>query len=168
MCFQRHLIFPLYSLDVSMPTRSESNSTTEQHQHDILVFEFAFMHEDHEEEVVNHCLSSATSGARTLVGKDPFKTYISQTLPKSLSHCALYRSPRLGDGATTFFWSDRWIYGNTIQDIALEVVCMVSRRAYSSRTVPQALDNWQWVSDICGPLFLRGLQQYLLLLDTLG
>jgi hypothetical protein len=77
MCFQRHLIFPLYSLDVSMSTRSESNSTTEQHEHDILAFEFAFMHKDHEEEVVNHCLSSATSGARTLVGKHPFKTYIS-------------------------------------------------------------------------------------------
>jgi hypothetical protein len=74
----------------------------------------------------------------------------------------------LGNGATTLFWSDRWIHGNTIQDIAPEVVSMVGRKAYSSRTVAQALDNWHWVSDICGPLSLRGLQQYLLLWDTLG
>jgi hypothetical protein len=47
----------------------------------------------------------------------------------------------LGNGATTLFWSDRWIHGNTIQDIAPEVVGMVGRRAYSSRTVAQALDN---------------------------
>jgi hypothetical protein len=45
---------------------------------------------------------------------------------------------------------------------------MVGRKAYSSRTVAQALDNWYWVSDIRGPLSLRGLQQYLLLWHTLG
>jgi hypothetical protein len=45
---------------------------------------------------------------------------------------------------------------------------MVGRRAFSSRTVVRALNNWQWVSDISGPLSLRGLQQYLLLWDTLG
>jgi hypothetical protein len=67
----------------------------------------------------------------------------------------------LGNRATTLFWSDRWIHGNTIQDIAPEVVGMVGRKAFSSRTVAQALDNWHWVSDIRGPLSLRGLQQYL-------
>jgi hypothetical protein len=45
---------------------------------------------------------------------------------------------------------------------------MVGRKAYSSRTVAQALDNWHWVSDIRGALSLSGLQQYLLLWDTLG
>jgi hypothetical protein len=45
---------------------------------------------------------------------------------------------------------------------------MVGRKAYSSRTVAHALDNWYWVSDIRGPLSLRGLQQYLLLWDTVG
>jgi hypothetical protein len=73
----------------------------------------------------------------------------------------------LGNGANTLFWSDRWVYGSTIQDIASEVVRMVGRGAFSSRTVARALDNWQWVSDINGPLSLRGLQQYLLLWDTL-
>jgi hypothetical protein len=44
---------------------------------------------------------------------------------------------------------------------------MFGRRAFSSRTVAQALDNWQWVSDIKCPLSLRGIHQYLLLWDTL-
>jgi hypothetical protein len=34
--------------------------------------------------------------------------------------------------------------------------------------VAQAFENWQWVSDIETPLSLAGLQQYLLLWDTLG
>jgi hypothetical protein len=73
----------------------------------------------------------------------------------------------IGNGATTLFWSDRWVYGNTIHDIAPDVVQMVGRRAFSSRTVAQALDNWQWVSDIENPLSLKGIKQYLLLWDTL-
>jgi hypothetical protein len=72
----------------------------------------------------------------------------------------------LGNWATTLFWSDRWVYGSTIQDIALDVVRMVDRMAFSSRTVARALDNWQWVNGINDPLSLRGLQQYLLW-DTL-
>jgi hypothetical protein len=33
----------------------------------------------------------------------------------------------IGNGATTLFWSDRWVYGITILDIAPEVVRMVGR-----------------------------------------
>jgi len=73
----------------------------------------------------------------------------------------------IGNGTNALFWSDRWLNGNVVQDIAPTVVHMVASRAFSSRTVTQALNNWQWVSDIENPLSLIGLQQYLMLWDAL-
>jgi hypothetical protein len=74
----------------------------------------------------------------------------------------------MGNGANTFFWSDRWLNGKMIQDFAPEVVRVVGSRSITSRTVAQALHNWQWVSDIVNPLSLIGLQQYLQLWDALS
>jgi hypothetical protein len=73
----------------------------------------------------------------------------------------------IGNGASTLFWSDRWLNGNAIHNIAPNVVRMVGRWDFPSRTVAQALDNWQWVSEIENPLSLIGLQQYLMLWDAL-
>jgi hypothetical protein len=73
----------------------------------------------------------------------------------------------IGNGANTLFWSDRWLNGSAVQDIAPAVVRMVGRRVFSSRTVAQALDNWQWVGNIENPLSLIDLQQYLFLWDAL-
>ncbi|AQK75462.1 ATP-dependent DNA helicase Q-like 3 [Zea mays] len=71
------------------------------------------------------------------------------------------------NGTNTLFWLDKWLNGSAIHDIAPAIACMVGRRAISTRTVAQALDNWQWVSDIESPLSLIGLQQYLKLWDAL-
>jgi hypothetical protein len=62
----------------------------------------------------------------------------------------------IGNGANTLFWSDRWLNGKTVQDLAPEVICMVGSRTITSRTVAQVLANWQWVSDIVHPLSLIG------------
>jgi hypothetical protein len=43
-----------------------------------------------------------------------------------------------------------------------------NKKTLSSRTVAQGLDNRLWVRDIIFPLSLLGLQQYLLLWDSLG
>jgi hypothetical protein len=75
---------------------------------------------------------------------------------------------RIGNGANTLFWSDKWLNGAGIRDIAPEVVAKVGKRSIHSRTVAQALENWQWVSDIRTPLSLAGLQQYLLLWDAVS
>jgi hypothetical protein len=55
-----------------------------------------------------------------------------------------------------------------IQHFAHEVVRMVGSRSITSRTVAQALHNWQWVSDIVNPLSLIGLQQYLQVSNALS
>jgi hypothetical protein len=73
----------------------------------------------------------------------------------------------IGNGASTLFWTDNWLHGTAIRDIAPEVAAKVGKRALSSTTVVQALDNFRWVNDIRAPLYMLGLQQYLLLWDSL-
>jgi hypothetical protein len=49
------------------------------------------------------------------------------------------------------FWSDRWLNGCCIQDIAPKVSAKVDKMTLSSRTVAQGLDNRLWVRDIISP-----------------
>jgi hypothetical protein len=43
----------------------------------------------------------------------------------------------VGNGKNTLFWSDRWLNGCYIQDIAPEVAAKVDKKTRSSRTVAQ-------------------------------
>lgn len=74
----------------------------------------------------------------------------------------------VGDGATTLFWTDRWLRGQSIADLAprlLEIIPVWRRR---KRTVQQALVNHAWVSDILGGLPVGVLIDYLRLWDILA
>jgi hypothetical protein len=55
---------------------------------------------------------------------------------------------RVGDGAKTLFWRDRWLRGMAVCDHAPEVHGMVNTRCKNSRTVQQALLNHRWLNDI--------------------
>jgi pterin-4a-carbinolamine dehydratase len=52
-------------------------------------------------------------------------------------------------------------------DIAPAVASKVGKSALSTRTVAQALENWQWVNDIKTLLSLIGVQQFLQLWDAI-
>jgi hypothetical protein len=71
---------------------------------------------------------------------------------------------RVGDGAKTLFWRDRWLRGMAVCDHEPEVHGMVNTRCKNSRTVQQALLNHRWLNDIQGNLSPRGLVQCLVLL----
>jgi hypothetical protein len=58
----------------------------------------------------------------------------------------------VGNGETILFWSDRWINGNTMAEIAPNLYKAVPKRVVRSRTVAQALNNRVWASDINGAL----------------
>jgi hypothetical protein len=47
----------------------------------------------------------------------------------------------IGNGAATLFWTDRWIYGQSIADLAPQVLALVSKRKRNKRTVLEALTN---------------------------
>jgi hypothetical protein len=50
------------------------------------------------------------------------------------------------------FWTDRWLEGNCVADLAPNLVLTVSKLVRKRQTVSQALTNRRWVSDIKGVL----------------
>lgn len=68
----------------------------------------------------------------------------------------------VGDGRSTLFWSDRWLSGRSLKDLAPDLIPFVTKRAIGRRTVYAALQNRTWLKDITtalnGPATLQFLQ----------
>jgi len=73
----------------------------------------------------------------------------------------------LGDGGKALFWSDRWLQGKSLMDLAPCLVNAVCGRVKKRRTVAQALQNRQWILDITGALTVQVLLEYLQVWDRL-
>jgi hypothetical protein len=71
----------------------------------------------------------------------------------------------VGNGEHILFWSDRWLGGNTVSEMAPNLLKTIAKRVIKQCTVAQALENPRWVSDIKGTLSVPVLRQYLLLWD---
>jgi hypothetical protein len=54
----------------------------------------------------------------------------------------------LGNGTNLPFWSDRWLAGQSIADLAPAVVATVSPRVIKCRSVASALPENSWIRDI--------------------
>ncbi|WVZ82995.1 hypothetical protein U9M48_030188 [Paspalum notatum var. saurae] len=67
----------------------------------------------------------------------------------------------IGDGEEVPFWTDRWLHGNSVAELAPNLVLAVSKRARKRYTVSQALTNRRWVTDIRGALTVQVLVEYL-------
>jgi hypothetical protein len=65
----------------------------------------------------------------------------------------------IGDGASTLFWTDVWIQGKSIVDLAPYLGVPVSRRLLKHRTVQEALRSGSWVHDVRNNLSNRALFQ---------
>jgi hypothetical protein len=67
----------------------------------------------------------------------------------------------VGNGEQTLFWTDRWLDGHTISEVAPSLFSAVSKRTAKRRTVAQALQNQRWVDDIKGALTVQVIFEYL-------
>jgi hypothetical protein len=67
----------------------------------------------------------------------------------------------VGNGAATLFWSDRWIQGQRIADLAPQVFATVPKMRISKRTVHEALTDHSWVMDIYGALTFGVINEFL-------
>ena len=73
----------------------------------------------------------------------------------------------IGNGENTHLWTDCWLMGTRLEELAPSVFQAVPARVRKSRTVAEALVDHSWVSDIRGALSLCGLMEYLELWDAL-
>ncbi|WVZ69729.1 hypothetical protein U9M48_018468 [Paspalum notatum var. saurae] len=67
----------------------------------------------------------------------------------------------IGDGEEVLFWTDKWLHGNLVAELAPNLVMAVSKKARKQCTVSQALTNRRWVTDIRGALTVQVLVEYL-------
>jgi hypothetical protein len=72
---------------------------------------------------------------------------------------------KLGDGAKVLFWTDRWIRGAAMKDLAPIVFESVGAQKRCKRTVSEALENHCWVDDVGPGLGPVGLLQCLRILE---
>jgi hypothetical protein len=74
-------------------------------------------------------------------------------------------SSEVGDGAHTLFWTDRWLHGRCIQELAPRLFAAIPKRRTKQRTVKEALTNRAWIADIKGALTVGVIVDYLHLWD---
>lgn len=80
---------------------------------------------------------------------------------------ALVVTTEVGDGATTRFWTDRWLNGRTVADVAPALLAHVKKGTIRTRTVEQAMQNNSWRHDLSQGLPLAAVWEYLQLWDAL-
>lgn len=66
-----------------------------------------------------------------------------------------------GNGTQTYFWTDKWLQGQSIQSLAPDLCRMVNTRTKNKRTLAQGLHNKQWIKDLTGHMTLVAFAQYL-------
>ena len=89
----------------------------------------------------------------------------SRSRTRAFSAAAIYSE--VGNGAATLFWTDRWLHGQSIADLAPRLFATISVRRRKKRTVQEALTNQAWIFDIQGALTVGVLIEYLHLWDIL-
>ena len=72
----------------------------------------------------------------------------------------------LGNGESIFFWTDRWLQGESVQSIAPAVFAAVRPRKRRA-TVAEALPNLAWVRHICAPITMQLVVEISRLCDLL-
>jgi hypothetical protein len=73
----------------------------------------------------------------------------------------------VGRGNSIVFWLDKWIFGQSMADLAPMVVAAVPLRIQKKRMVEEALTNQQWISDISEGLLMVRLFEYLHIWDIM-
>lgn len=73
----------------------------------------------------------------------------------------------IGNGSQAYFWTDKWINGQSVTDIAPTLLNAVQPHVCKVRTVAQGLLNNAWALDITGALTVQVIMDYLRLWDVI-
>jgi hypothetical protein len=73
----------------------------------------------------------------------------------------------VGNREGTLFWTDKWLHGQSIADLAPSLFSIIPQRRRQQHTVQAALQNNAWVSDIQGTLTMGIIVEYIEIWDML-
>ena len=68
---------------------------------------------------------------------------------------------KVGNGANTLFWTDKWIHGQKIADLIPRLFDVIPKRITNRRTIQEVFTNRRWISGITGTLSVWVLLDYL-------
>jgi hypothetical protein len=88
---------------------------------------------------------------------DPGKPWVAMPVTNDAETLVFFRASittTVGNGASTFFWIDHWLNGQSIGELAPELLAVVLQRRRKKRTVCSTLIGNAWLSDIVDPLTL--------------
>jgi hypothetical protein len=97
----------------------------------------------------------------------PWSALPVQVPDKTHAFFVIAMQTEIGDGANTLFWSDRWLNGHRVADIAPRLLAVIPKRRVNKCTVREALIEHKWVSDIRGALTVGVIVDYLHLRNAL-
>jgi hypothetical protein len=95
---------------------------------------------------------------------EPTRSWASMLLTEDHQTKAFFKASfrcRVGNGESIYFWSDPWLQGCRIADLAPDLCAAATPRRRARQTVASALQNHAWIQDIIGPLAVPVLLQYL-------
>jgi hypothetical protein len=69
----------------------------------------------------------------------PWSTLPVQVPDKTRAFFVIAMQTEIGDGASTLFWSDRWLNGHRVADIAPRLLDAIPKRRVNKCTVREAL-----------------------------
>jgi len=85
--------------------------------------------------------------------------------PNSLALFAIAVNTEVGNGHNTLFWSDKWLHGCSVENLAPAVFAYVPPRVRKRQSVADALTNNKWVTEIRGGLTWNVIREFLQLWD---
>jgi hypothetical protein len=90
----------------------------------------------------------------------PWKELELQVHPNAASMFSISVIACVGDGVGTFFWTDRWLHGQSHLELAPSLMVKVPKKWQKIRTVQEALLENKWVADITGSISAQALMEY--------
>jgi hypothetical protein len=97
----------------------------------------------------------------------PWASLAIQVPKKVKDFFSMAMQTEIGNGATTFFWTDRWLLGHKIADLTPRLFGIIPKRRVNKRTVVDAISNQSWISDIQGALSIGIINEFLILWDLI-
>lgn len=70
---------------------------------------------------------------------------------------------QVGNGRSTYFWTDAWLQGHSVQDIAPALFLLIGKRTRRNQTVAEALHDRNWIRSITGGLSVQAIGEYITL-----